>query len=264
MKKLIIPFCILFCFDAFGAGFLKAESFPKGFQDLSFVQKVQVLKSGYEDWESEYDASGVCIKNCAYKGVTLQEDLDRMNAQTGRAIQKFYSLGYPVGQNTNLSQQVDMSDYINTMQTYYAGECSPRNPYIKPGQTEPFGYPLIEKAKITSPYGYRKHPISGNNSLHKGVDLSAKEGTNVFAPASAIVKKVWSDSDCGNGLVLQHSNGFETLYCHLSGVTVKEGDNVQAGCLIAKTGNTGKSTGPHLHYAIKDNGEYIDPTRTLR
>ena len=77
------------------------------------------------------------------------------------------------------------------------------------------------------------------------------------------VAAVWTDATCGNGLRITHSDGYETVYCHLSQSLVKQGEHVDAGCSVAKTGNSGRTTGPHLHYGIKYNGQYIDPTKMV-
>ena len=120
------------------------------------------------------------------------------------------------------------------------------------------------RPRITSPYGTRTHPVTGQTqSFHRAVDFAASVGTTVFTPASGTVARVWTDTSCGNGLRITHADGYETVYCHLSQVLVAQGEPVQAGCAVAKTGNTGRTTGPHLHYGIKHNGNYIDPTGML-
>lgn len=137
--------------------------------------------------------------------------------------------------------------------------CIPRKYDIPAGQTEPVGEPLMGTPQITSSYGFRKHPITGEQNGHKGIDFYTPIGTSVFSTASGTVAAVWNDDTCGNGIKILHSNGYETIYCHLSKQLVAVGDKVSAGCEIAKTGNTGMSSGPHLHYSIKYNGNYTDP-----
>lgn len=141
--------------------------------------------------------------------------------------------------------------------------CSPRNTDINPANTVPLGEPVIGRPRISSPFGDRVHPVKKQRLPHYGVDLAIPVGTDVFSPAAGTVTGVWSDNSCGRGIRITHSNGYETVYCHLSEQLVKSGDRVSAGCRIAKSGNTGRSTGPHLHYGIKHDGGYIDPAKLM-
>ena len=137
--------------------------------------------------------------------------------------------------------------------------CSPRNSDIPVGQGIPLGEPVQGRPSITSPFGRRRHPITGKMQNHGGVDLNVARGTSVFATANGRVSNVWTDNTCGRGIKIAHSGGYETLFCHLDSQNVSVGDNVAAGCIIGKSGNTGRSTGPHLHYEIRQDGIKIDP-----
>jgi murein DD-endopeptidase MepM/ murein hydrolase activator NlpD len=123
-------------------------------------------------------------------------------------------------------------------------------------------YPV--QGKITSPYGMRVHPISGVEKFHNGIDIAVPTGTAVIAPAPGTVIKKYSDSLGGNSLVIKHDNGFSTGYAHLSAWNVEVGDKVSPGQIIAKSGNTGNSTGPHLHLTMRDqNDDYVNPVDYL-
>lgn len=249
------------CVCAHAASLLQPASFPKTFEDLSFTQRMNVLQQGYEPWESEYDASGHCISGCAYPGITMHDDLRRGAEQTNAAMQYIRDSGVNsagvdltgVGQNTAPLQNIVAA----------APRCMPHNSAIPVGQRLPLGEPLTGRPTITSGYGRRIHPTTGNNSVHKAVDFSVPVGTTVYSPAAGTVAAVWTDDNCGRAVRIAHTGGFETLYCHLSQQLVSPGDNVGAGCVIGKSGNTGRTTGPHLHYGIKYNGEYINPTEML-
>ena len=115
----------------------------------------------------------------------------------------------------------------------------------------------LEEFYITSPYGMRLHPISGQYKMHNGVDLRASEGTPLIAANDGIVINA-SNNICGNGLIIDGSP-YTTGYCHLSSISVNDGDYVRAGDLIGYTGTTGSSTAPHLHFTVKENGTRIDP-----
>ena len=119
--------------------------------------------------------------------------------------------------------------------------------------------PLAGALVITSDFGTRARPCANCSANHRGIDLRAARGTNIYAPANGTVVSVWTDAKCGNGIKIKHPDGIYTVYCHLSRQLVASGDAVQGGCLIGLTGNTGASTGPHLHYALKTDAGFIDP-----
>lgn len=112
---------------------------------------------------------------------------------------------------------------------------------------------------VTSAFGKRIHPISGKESFHFGLDIAADEGTPIFAFADATVRETGSSS-YGNYAVLDHADGFSTLYAHCSRVDVKEGDTVSAGDQIAAVGATGNATGNHLHLEVWRDGKALDPS----
>jgi len=123
------------------------------------------------------------------------------------------------------------------------------------------------KGKISSGFGYRIHPIKKTKSFHNGVDIIAKLGTPVHAPADGKVEQVWEDKTYGGGLsiIVKHYNGFKSGYCHLSEQLVKSGQIVKQGEIIAKVGSTGASNGPHLHFTLTNiHGEKVDPTKEIK
>ena len=104
--------------------------------------------------------------------------------------------------------------------------------------------------EITSEYGNRTNPVSGEYLMHSGVDIAADQGTEIRAAYSGIVSEVGSNSVGGNYISLVHRDGSETLYCHCSKIIAEKGDVIRAGEAIALVGSTGRSTGPHLHFEI--------------
>lgn len=113
--------------------------------------------------------------------------------------------------------------------------------------------------QITSRYGYRTNPISGVYGLHTGLDIAQKEGTNIVAAYNGVVKDVGYGDKRGNYVLMEHADGTQTLYCHCSEILVDEYAVIRAGETIALVGNTGWSTGPHLHFEIRINGTSVDP-----
>lgn len=112
---------------------------------------------------------------------------------------------------------------------------------------------------VSSVFGYREHPVSGNISFHYGVDLEVNVGTVIAASASGTVCKTGVCPTYGNYVYLDHGNGLVTFYGHCDEVLVGLGDSVTAGQKIALSGNTGVSTGPHLHYGIRLNDVFLNP-----
>jgi len=128
-----------------------------------------------------------------------------------------------------------------------------------------FALPLLS-APISSGFGWRVHPITGERKLHKGVDFAVPTGTPIFAAAEGTVSYAgWTDDGYGNVVELQHENGALTLYAHTNKVYVSKGQFVNKGQAIAEVGSTGRSTGPHLHFEIQPDGRTaVDPMDYLQ
>lgn len=127
----------------------------------------------------------------------------------------------------------------------------------------PSGLPItsVDFKNLSDKYGYRKHPIFKRWIFHEGVDISAKKGTKIYSTADGIVEKVIiSGRGYGNRIVIDHGNGYKTLYAHLKGFTVKKGQVIKRNDVIGFVGNTGLSTGPHLHYEVLLNNRPVDPS----
>jgi len=120
-------------------------------------------------------------------------------------------------------------------------------------------WPAPGYTKITSPYGYRVHPILKTKRMHTGVDIGVPSGSNVVAVADGKVILAEYYGGYGNTVIIDHGGKISTLYAHNSKLLVKEGDKVTRGQVIAKSGSTGLSTGPHLHFEVRVNGNHTDP-----
>ena len=112
---------------------------------------------------------------------------------------------------------------------------------------------------VTSPYGYRIHPITGKTDFHTGVDLGAAMGTPIRAAFAGTVTEVGESEIYGNYIVVTHSDTLSTRYCHCSEIVAPQGSVIRQGETIAKVGTTGLSTGPHLHFELKVDGVNVDP-----
>ena len=119
--------------------------------------------------------------------------------------------------------------------------------------------PISKVSRVSSTYSERIDPISGQKQFHYGIDYAVKKGTEVYATADGIVKESGLNNNFGNTVKIDHLNEYESLYGHLSKILVQKGQNVKRGDIIGLIGNTGKSTGPHLHYEILFRYSPINP-----
>ena len=135
-------------------------------------------------------------------------------------------------------------------------EIEPRLSFIVPLPAESY--------RVSAKFGHMKHPISKDESFyHTGIDMAAKLGTPILAPADGSVQIVEIDYQENRGygkkIILQHSDGMATVFAHLNEISVEKGQPVKQGEQIGEVGNTGKSTGPHLHFEMWKNGEHVNP-----
>jgi murein DD-endopeptidase MepM/ murein hydrolase activator NlpD len=123
----------------------------------------------------------------------------------------------------------------------------------------------INGARLSSPFGMRKHPIDGFNKMHRGTDFAAPMGTPIMASGSGTIKKAGWCGGGGNCVVIRHNSTYETIYAHMSKFAkgIKKGVRVTQGQTIGYVGSTGKSTGPHLHYEVVVNGKKVN-SQTLK
>jgi len=121
------------------------------------------------------------------------------------------------------------------------------------------GWPVLATTPVTSPFGYRTHPITGAQQLHSGVDLAVPVGTEVRAVADGVVRRASEDDLNGRMVIIDHGHGVATAYCHNTTLLVATGAHVKAGDIVSASGNTGRSTGPHLHYQLNLASRPTDP-----
>ena len=126
-------------------------------------------------------------------------------------------------------------------------------------------YPLTAplSGPVTSQYGYRRHPLTGELDFHTGMDIAATAGTDIGAALPGTVVEVGSDPVYGNYVRMHHGLNIETRYCHCESVLVQQGDDLREGEPIARVGSTGMATGPHLHFEVYVDGLLADPAYLL-
>jgi len=124
----------------------------------------------------------------------------------------------------------------------------------------PSGWPVLG-GYISSVFGFRSDPFTGRSTLHQGIDFAGPYGSPVYSVASGVVQFSGEQSGYGKLVEINHGNGYVTRYGHSSALLVKEGDAVRKNQVIAKLGNSGRSTGPHVHFEVLVNGRAVDPAQ---
>jgi murein DD-endopeptidase MepM/ murein hydrolase activator NlpD len=121
----------------------------------------------------------------------------------------------------------------------------------------------VDSGYISSTFGRRRDPFTGRISRHEGVDFSTRKGSRVFATADGVVRFAGYDGAYGYTVEIDHGNGIVTRYCHNAKLQVAKGEHIKRGDVISYVGNTGRSSGPHLHYEVRVNGNLQDPIKYI-
>lgn len=220
----------------------------KLFEELKAIRdKVQQEKQELEDTKAEAEATKAEMernkKELEAQAAAKQKQMDNLKNQASET-QKAYA------------DMVEKEEALMDEYKKAAAKLSSQSTYV--GGT--FMWPLpASNNVITCKYGMRKHPVTGVRKLHTGIDLRASTGTKVYAANSGTVTTSGYSSAWGNYIIISHGGGVTTLYAHLSKRSVSQGAKVSQGAVIGYTGNTGYSTGPHLHFEIDKNGASYDP-----
>ncbi|EOX1263816.1 M23 family metallopeptidase [Campylobacter upsaliensis] len=183
--------------------------------------------------------------------MTMQQSLDEKAAQYAVIEDKIASfeeaLGLENENNLTISARLENLNITNDQQQGILNQI-------------PNGWPITNKG-ITGKFGWREHPILKRKEFHPGIDLAASIGTPIYAPASGVVEfSGYSNNGYGYNVILLHNFGFKSVFAHMTRKdVVKAGDFVNKGDLIGYTGNTGLSTGPHLHYEVRFINKTLEP-----
>ena len=197
----------------------------------------------------------------------FQDHIDIDSLKSGDSIRLLYDSMYFRGQEmaTGDILAAEITKNGKTYQAYYFGKDDDQGGsyYDQQGnplkQKESFSTQPVAYTRISSPFGLRYHPVLHTIKMHTGIDYAAPVGTPIHAPADGtLIFRGWKGG-YGNAVMLHHSNGVETIYGHMSAFAAT-GSSVHAGDVIGFVGSTGRSTGPHLHYEARVNGQPVNPT----
>lgn len=202
--------------------------------------------------------------------------LDSMRVDTEEESRDYPSLGLgKTDQKTDFSYDPALKQRINSLESklaYILHEIGPEEQYVTPtlaelgaGELPPDYMPSIYPTfgRISDGWGLRVHPITNEIEFHFGIDIANQPGTPIYATASGIVVKTDFDLGYGKRILIDHGNGYQTLYGHLYSYLVRVGDEVGKGQIIGLMGNSGTSTGPHLHYEVRNAEGKVNPTAYL-
>ena len=199
--------------------------------------------------------------------VDLKEEKENTIQKLAKRIEIIDSLMKKVGVNVSSVDEgegglaIPIDELFNTNEIDLSSVIPGLDYIIHNLRTTPLGYPTI--GRITSGFGLRRNPVTGRIEFHLGVDIANKCGTPVRAPADGKVIKAGWCGLMGNCIVIKHNNDFLTRYGHLAKLLVRKGDFVERGQIIGMLGNSGRSTGPHLHYTIKYKTKIVNPISYL-
>ncbi len=210
-----------------------------------FEKKMRIIANLNVDEDKNENLSGV--------GGSMPDDLDptvEMKAKQSALIQEMH-------EQVNHLDQVAVSQQ-ERFETLYKHMEKQRNmlactPTIRP----------VDDGYITSNFGYRISPFTERKEFHKGLDIAAKLGSPIIATADGVISFAGKNGLLGNMVAIDHGYGITTRYGHCSKILKNKGDKVKRGDVIALVGNTGRSTGPHVHYEVKLNGVQVNPDRYI-
>lgn len=200
---------------------------------------------------SESQTLGDELANLQDLKQTLEQDLSEREERISSVSERLADLEKVLGvagspENIDLDSRLDVAAIHSNVRMTMLNQI-------------PSGSP-VGNERISSQFGKRKHPVTGKLKMHRGMDFAVNTGTKIYAPADGVVEVTRrSKKGSGNFLRLQHSFGFSSSYSHLKGFKVRPGQFVRKGELIAISGNSGLSSGPHLHYEVRFVGRALDP-----
>lgn len=208
---------------------------------------------------------GLNSKQISQLTTALQWQVSIKNLKKGDKFAVLVSREYLDNQLTGQGN-VEAIHIISGGKSYYAIQASNGRYYNRQGETLGKGfarYPMQRQARISSHFNpARRHPVTKRIAPHKGVDFALPSGSPIIAPADGTVEKVaYQANGAGRYIVIRHAREYKTVYMHLSRPLVKAGQRVKRGERIALSGNTGRSTGPHLHYEFHINGRPVNPLK---
>lgn len=242
------------------------NSFKRQIIEKKSIWKKEVLKGKINgSFNASLKALGLQGRQINQLTTTLQWQTNLKRLKSGDQFSLLISREY-IGDKLTGQGNVEAIHIVAAGKSYYAIQATNGRYYNSKGETLGKGfarYPLQRQARISSHFNpTRRHPVTGRIAPHKGVDFAMPIGTPIIAPADGVVEKVaYQANGAGRYIVIRHGREYQTVYMHLSRPLVKAGQSIKRGQRIALSGNTGRSTGPHLHYEFHINGRAVNPLK---
>lgn len=237
--KQVALYAIVFVITLMAFGVISIKTFSAEIKKMAILN--ENIAKRYEKMLAKNEALNIKIEQ-------RMEEISEVDNRVGDLESIIgVSTEVPEGEQNNLEHRIDAASLSGTQKAFVM-------------KFVPNGYPMEYYNRISADYGYRVHPLFFTRHLHTGVDFATAIGTPVYATADGVVNAAsFSTGGYGYLVKIDHSLGFMTYYAHLNKIVVQKGMFVKRGQLIAYSGNTGQSTGPHLHYEIRFLGNVIDP-----
>ena len=246
-----------------------------GVEDNYRLQKVanenRVLKNSFGTWEKRFDEMQVSLDELIKRNRQI-----RMTAALSSPDVEFGMGGPELSDRPGLTEIPGLQDAeldlarLEVELTWLKTSTTEIESQLETKFKEIAHYPSVRPVKggwVTSVFGDRIDPFTGIKEMHPGLDIAIRPGSEVLATGAGLVRtvntKVIKNKGYGKYIVIDHGYGYETLYGHLSEIYVKKGQRVKRWDLIGLTGNTGKSTAPHIHYSVLVKGEYVNPVNFI-
>ena len=247
-----VPVVVLFAailLSALGGGYLlllAVSGLEYKSQHRAMAEKVKFYSEQFSQWDSTI--TGLKRAESKFRNLFSVGSKEEVLKYTDASIGSLEVPNLAIDLKTTIENVAEIRDYLKMQKDIYSAT--------------PAGFPV--PGRITSPFGKRDDPLTGDNAFHSGIDLSCSTGVPVQATADGVVSLSGWLHESGFMVVLEHGCGFETVYAHNETNSVKVGQTVKRGDVIGYVGSTGRSTGPHLHYEVWRDGKTIDPRSYLQ
>ena len=236
-----------------GAGFF--------FQNLNLQRNVSSMEEQLHSVQlANNNLQGHVVRLKEEKKTLLEEAVDKLNEKNQIMESILNTVGVEV--EVEESQQNAGGPFIQITEQTPDDLIFKAERYLEMIQYVPLGAPV--PGVITSKFGKRRDPINSRIAFHNGVDIRGRMGTNVKATADGKVFEVGNDNGIGRFVIIDHKNGFRTTFGHLKKILAKRGEEVHRGQTIGLLGNSGRSTGPHVHYEVFHNKKLVDPLKFMK
>lgn len=238
--------------------------------DNELISEVEALQKELEDRQSQLESSKSTLDTKKIELVEKQGKLEKIKLEHEATLNLYKSQldeleALEANKNAELKDLASKEDEIEKeIQSYFDNNSSSNSgnsdDYTTPSDNLSTGFIRpVSSNTITSNYGPRIHPITGEYKVHTGVDFAASAGDQFFASKDGVVTTASYHPAYGNMVIIDHGGGISTLYAHASELKVSVGQHVKQGQVISLVGSTGYSTGPHAHFEVRVNGQHVNP-----